>query len=189
VAALARAHGVDLDVVTPEFDRMDDPPGRGVPARLNCVLAFDSDFQVLLVHRDTEGMDVTQRYSEIVDGMTQCEISWPFVPIIPIRMTEAWLLLDESAIRSVAGHPSGTMSLGLPAANKVESLPDPKATLQEALRTASGCSGRRLQKFRRDFPEHRRQLLERLDRTGTVRQLSAWTALEQATELAAASLN
>jgi hypothetical protein len=129
-------------------------------------------------------VDIDKRRNEITDGMAQCEISWPCVPIIPIRMTEAWLLLDEAAIRSVAGQPSGNMPLGLPVASKVESVPDPKATLQAALRTASGCSGRRLQKFKRDFPEHRRQLLERLDRTGAVRQLSAWKALEHATESA-----
>ena len=27
--------------------------------------------------------------------------------IVPVRMTEAWLLLDESAIRRVAGRPHG----------------------------------------------------------------------------------
>lgn len=188
VAALARSHDVDLDVVTPEFARMDNPPGRSVSSRLTRILRFDPDFQVLLVHRDTEGVDITKRQTEIADGMARCQVSWPVIPIIPIRMTEAWLLLDESAIRRVAGHPSGTMPLNLPRANKVESVPNPKASLQNALRTASGVSGRRLQKFRRDFPEHRRQLLELLDRTGAIRQLSAWEALERATESAANSL-
>ena len=188
VTALARAHGVALDVVTPEFDRMDNPPGRTVFSRLERVLQFDADFQVLIVHRDAEGLDAAQREAEIADGMAQCDVAWPVVAVIPIRMTEAWLLLDEDAIRRVAGRPSGTESLELPNVAKIESVPDPKVKLQAALRTASGFSGRRLQKFRRDFPEHRRQLLRLLDRAGTVRQLGAWQALEVATADAANTL-
>jgi hypothetical protein len=181
VAALARSHGVALDVVTPEFARMENPPGRTVVSRLERVLRFDPDFQVLIVHRDAEGVDTAQREAEIAGGMARCDVQWPVVAVIPVRMTEAWLLLDEDAIRSVAGRPCGTEPLGLPSVAKVESVPDPKVKLQAALKTASGFSGRRLQKFRRDFPEHRRQLLELLDRTGTVRQLGAWQALEVAT--------
>jgi Domain of unknown function (DUF4276) len=188
VAALARAHGMALDVVTPEFDRMDNPPGRTVSSRLERVLRFDADFQVLLVHRDAEGMDTARRETEIADGMAQCDVAWPVVAVIPIRMTEAWLLLDEDAIRSVAGRPSGTEPLGLPSVAKVESVPDPKAKLQAALRTASGFSGRRLQKFSRDFPEHRRQLLGLLNRAGAVRQLGAWQTLELATANAVETL-
>jgi hypothetical protein len=57
----------------------------------------------------------------------------PHVPVIPIRMTEAWLLLDEAEIRRVAGSPNGKVSLGLPKAKDVESIPDPKAQLAQTL--------------------------------------------------------
>jgi len=110
------------------------------------------------------------------------------VPIVPIRMTEAWLLLDEEAIRMVAGRPSGVEPLGLPTASRVEAVADPKARLRSALEMACGPSGRRLRKFKRDFPAHRRQLLERLDRSGPVRKLSAWQALEADTARAMAFL-
>jgi hypothetical protein len=36
------------------------------------------------------------------------------IPVVPVRMTEAWLLADEFAIRSAPGNPNGTQSLDLP---------------------------------------------------------------------------
>jgi hypothetical protein len=180
-AAIARLHGVALDVVAPEFGRMDKPPGRAVKQRLERMLRIDRDFDVLLVHRDCENDTVANRENEIFSGVHDCGVDWSVVPIVPIRMTEAWLLLDEDAIRVVAGRPSGGESLDLPRLSQIESMPDPKARLQAALEVACGLSGRHLRKFKRDFPAHRRQLLERLDRAGGVRQLKAWQALEKDT--------
>jgi len=181
VASLARFHDIDLDVVTPDLRRLDNPPGRTVHARLARMLEIDRDFDVLLVHRDVEAQDVGKRVAEIQRGVDKCSVDWPCVSIVPIRMTEAWLLLDEQAVRSVAGRPSGKAHLALPLPSQVETVPNPKAMLQQSLRTASGFSGRRLVKFKRDFPEHRRQLLERLDRNGPVQALQAWKALEAST--------
>ncbi len=113
-------------------------------------------------------------------GVAAVDLSWPVIPLVPIKMTEAWLLLDEQEIRTVAGRPSGSQSLGLPSAGDVESVTDPKAVLEAALDRACGFSGRRLAKFKRDFGEHRRQLLDRLDRDGPIRTLNAWTDLEKA---------
>ncbi len=79
----------------------------------------------------------------------------PHVPVIPIRMTEAWLLLDEAQIRRVAGAPNDKTALDLPRAGKVESLPDPKALLKTTLARASGLKGRRLEQFNNRFPQHR----------------------------------
>jgi hypothetical protein len=113
-------------------------------------------------------------------------IDWPVIPIVPIRMTEAWLLLDEGAIRDVAGRPSGSGGLALPGVRDIERSSDPKGILEAAICTASGCKGRRLKQIRRDFPAHRRQLLERLDRNGPVTRLTAWQTLENATAKAMA---
>jgi hypothetical protein len=62
-------------------------------------------------------------------------------------MTEAWLLADETAIRSAAGNPNGTAKLSLPDIRRLEDVPHPKAELHSALRTASGLNTRRLGKF------------------------------------------
>lgn len=89
-------------------------------------------------------------------------------------MTEAWLLLDEAEIRRVAGSPNGKVSLGLPKARNVESIPDPKALLAHTLAIASEFSGRRLDTFKKRFSEHRRQLLDRINPDGPIREVQSW---------------
>lgn len=99
---------------------------------------------VIIVHRDAERARWETRVREIPHDAG-------VVRLIPVRMTETWLLGDEAAIRSAAGHPSGRHALGLPPWPKVETLPDPKKALQEALVAAAGSPrGRRLKRLRRD---------------------------------------
>lgn len=179
VAALARRHGAMLDVVAPDFARIERPLTRSVEDRLVRMLKIDRSFDLLIVHRDAERAAVEHRVHEILTATAAAAVSWPVIPVVPVRMTEAWLLLDQRAIRVVAGRPAATNDLGLPSPAGVEGTPDPKGLLKSALAAASGHSGRRLQKFNRDFPAHRRQLLERLDRDGPVAQLSAWQTLER----------
>ena len=104
------------------------------------------------------------------------------VPVVPVRMTEAWLLVDEPAIRRVAGNPNGRCALDLPQVSKVETIADPKKLLKQVLATASELSGRRLKRFNDRFPENRRQLLQRLDTDGPVTQLPSWQAFVHAVE-------
>jgi hypothetical protein len=176
-ATLARDHGVALDVVAPPFERMDPPPGHTVAGRLQRILEIDPDFDAILVHRDAEARSPVERDGEIHDALAASRVALPRASIVPVRMTEAWLLLDETAIRRVAGRPSGTADLGLPRLHEIETIADPKKMLGDALLIASGASGRRRRKLERDFGAHRRQLLEDLDPNGPVRSLSAWQAL------------
>jgi hypothetical protein len=185
VAALARKAGVELDVVVPNFARLNSPPGRTVRGRLDRLLEIDSNFDLIIVHRDAEAQEPSSRVLEIQTACGAAEVDWPQIPVVPVRMTEAWLLLDEASIRLVAGTPTGRAPLNLPDVDRLESVPDPKAMLQDVLQRACGLRGRRLREFKRDFPEQRRQLLERLDRGGPIRSLSAWQQLETATREAA----
>lgn len=72
-----------------------------------------------------------------------------WIPVIPVRMTEAWLLIDERAIRQAADNPNGSVPLNLPSVSRLERFPDPKALLNELLIEASEKTGRRRAKFRR----------------------------------------
>jgi hypothetical protein len=76
-------------------------------------------------------------------------------------MTEAWLLLDETAIRRAAGNPRGQIALNLPNGAAVERLADPKEALSEALRSASELTGRRLKMLR--VAERRHRVAELMD--------------------------
>jgi hypothetical protein len=89
-------------------------------------------------------------------------------------MTESWLLVDETAIRYVAGCPRSNTSLDLPPLRRVELESDPKGRLEQALLAASSKSGRRLRRFERDIPTLRRQLLNDLPVGGPLEQVPSW---------------
>src|SRR5690606_18674132 len=66
---------------------------------------------VLVVHRDAERDPVDLRLAEIERARSSARIEGSLVPVVPVRMTEAWLLFDESAIRRAADNPNGTVDL------------------------------------------------------------------------------
>jgi hypothetical protein len=105
---------------------------------------------LLYVHRDAESRAMSERKAEIQRAVakagTTASIS-RHVSVIPVRMTEAWLLLDEASIRAAASNPNGRMPLSLPPAASWDSEPDPKRVLHDALTTASGLNARRQQQF------------------------------------------
>ncbi len=91
-------------------------------------------------------------------------------------MTEAWLLIDETALRTAAGAPGGRQIVNLPPSRELESLADPKTLLGELIRTASGLQGRRLARLKRQTTITR--LAELIDDFSLLRQLPAFQALE-----------
>ena len=116
--------------------------------------------ELLFIHRDAENQDRQIRLREIQNALTHIGtqarlVVPPFVCVIPVRMTEAWLLIDEPAIKRAAGNASSTQHLGLPSIDHLELLPDPKNTLHSLLRLASGLHGRRLDGFRVGFHAQR----------------------------------
>jgi hypothetical protein len=62
-------------------------------------------------------------------------------------MQEAWLLIDEWALRCAAGNPNGAIPLAMPRVDRLETIPDPKQVLHDLLREASELKGRRRQRF------------------------------------------
>ncbi len=102
---------------------------------------------LLFVHRDAEAAPLGVQREEIEEAVAG--ISSGHVAVVPVRMTEAWFLHDEAAIRSASGNPKGTVPLHLPKPMEVESLPDPKKALFDQLVTASEHAGRRRKKLTR----------------------------------------
>ncbi len=127
------------------------------------------DEDLLFIHRDAEHYQDSvaagpqKRYDEIREGIHHSGYSGVYVPIVPVRMTEAWLLGDVAAIRRVAGKPKGQQPLGLPSVGRLEEIADAKELLRKALLMAGTPKGRRRSKqFNADFGNFRRQLLENL---------------------------
>lgn len=110
---------------------------------------------LLFVHRDAEkeNQPLVKRTEEIEEAKVLLADKCDFkvtIPVIPIRMTEAWLLIDENAIRVAVSNPNGKMRLDLPPIRGIENLPDPKETLKSLLKAASGTNARRY----REPPTH-----------------------------------
>jgi hypothetical protein len=110
---------------------------RGLNARLERTLKLFPACSLLLVHRDAEKADWPERQAEVDLAITAVSADAPHVPVIPVRMTEAWFLFDEAAIRRAAGNPGGEALLDLPSLSRVESVADPKEVLQRALEEAA----------------------------------------------------
>ena len=139
--------------------------------------------KLLFVHRDAEGQDPRSRYEEI---QTANLTGFNHVCVVPVRMQEAWLLHNESALREAASRPSGTEDLSLPPSHRWEGLPDPKKVLYEALRTANGAKGKRARRFKPGRAAHR--LADLIADWSPLRTLAAFARLEADTRTALTEL-
>ncbi len=132
---------------------------------------------ILFVQRDTEKKTYEIRLNEIKNSIIKAECAIPrIIPVIPKRMSEAWLFINESAIRQAAGNINGTIKLKLPPISKLESMPDPKSKLIELLKKATELNKRRLSNFNPYAAIHR--LAETIDDYSLLRKLYAFQALE-----------
>ena len=154
------------------------------PKRLEDRIAAAMDLypcDLLFIHRDAERLPREDRVGEIRRAVQRVSsdlfVSKPYVCIVPVRMTEAWFLFSEPAIRRAVGNPVGAASLALPSLSKIEALPDPKQTLHELLRAATELPARRLRKFAWEQAWHR--LAQLVEDFSPLRQLSAFAAFEK----------
>jgi len=169
--------GVEVRLRKPDFSLLGKVP-KDVRSRLQAGERLaDQKIDLVVVHRDADNAGTTARKNEISNAAATLSSSPRVVPVIPVRMTEAWLILDEESIRFVAGNPRGRSPLGLPNRQEAERHPDPKHLLSTALLQAAEVTGRRRERLSKRFFQHRRQLLERLDPHGPVTGLTSWQML------------
>lgn len=135
---------------------------------------------LLFVHRDAENTSLEERLSEINQAVLNASIDSQIpavICVVPIRMTEAWLLFDINAIRQAAGNPNGTVPLNLPTLSEIESIPNPKRVLRDILRTATELSARRRRRFDTNIAVQR--IPECIEDFSSLRRLSAFVTLEE----------
>jgi len=131
---------------------------------------------VLFIHRDAEGDTLMKRKTEIEGAIKLSNIIIPYICVIPIRMQEAWLLINEMAIREAASNPNGKIPIKLPSFNRLEEINDPKEVLYELLRSASGLKGRREKDFRPQSAVYR--MAQLIEDYSVLRGLTAFENLE-----------
>ena len=173
-----------------EATGMPDTRKGTIPAQLRQLLAegTEAGIDMVFIHRGSDSPDRDGREREIRRGIEESGFPHPFIPVIPVQETEAWLLLDEQAIRDVVACPKGKQPLKLPKPNAIEGTRNPKEILQKALLAASRASGQRLKKEKNSFSRHRKVLLQRLDPLDAVRNLPSWQCLERDIQRALAQL-
>jgi hypothetical protein len=161
--------------------RLPRKPLRGLENRLAyALLAYPCE--LLFIHRDAEKQPPSLRRGEIETAIASLRSKRkdgvpPSVCVIPVRMTEAWLLFDEQVIRRASGNPNGRVPLDLPRTSELEELPDPKQILHDRLTRASERTGRRRKAF--DVRGAVRRVAELLDDFTPLRGLSAFRSLEE----------
>jgi hypothetical protein len=167
--------------VVPQFADLRglDPAPRALSDRIREAFR-QNPCEVLFVHRDAEGSPLEERIAEIREAAENAPIP-AYVPVVPVRMTEAWLLIEEGAIRQAADNPNGRTVLGLPPLQRLERERDPKDLLGECLRLASEKTGRRLEQFERDLHRRIHRVAALIRDFTPLRQLPAFAHLESAT--------
>ncbi len=142
---------------------------------------------LLIIHRDADKAGKawhTARVAEIDGAVVEVRSRGVPLPthlhVVPVRMSEAWLLFDAPAIRRAAARERGKSRIVLPS-GRYDEVANPKQMLREALADASELTGRKLQNFRRDYRP--RNVANEIDDFSPLRKLSAFRLFE--TEIAA----
>jgi hypothetical protein len=111
--------------------------------------AFQTDAMIVFVHRDGESATLEERLAEF-EAIERNDV----VPIVPIRMTEAWLLISGPAIAVAADHPGADITV--PPIGQLGTIADPKHRLEVLLLQAAGQpTGRRRKRFLRSIVDRR----------------------------------
>ena len=158
-----------------DLSRLPRPP-KTLPDRIKKALELQGPCDMLFVHRDAEAVAPDLRREEIFDAINECfgTPKIPCIPIVPVRMTEAWFLFNEAAIRQAAQKPNSKSELDIP--KYWDRIPDPKTILFQALCKASGRTGRDLKKFNPQKIRH--QLAEDLADFSPLLSLPAFQTLQ-----------
>ncbi|MEO1630711.1 MAG: hypothetical protein AAFU38_08025 [Bacteroidota bacterium] len=169
--------GLVLQQAHADFRRHQQAPERSDLGKRIRLAAELYPCDVLFVHRDAEQANhTTDRFEEIDAGVRAAALDLPCIPIVPVRMSEAWLLFDKTALREAAGRPRGRMTLTLPPLSKIEQV-DAKQVLFHSLRTASGTTGRRRRSF--SVTQARQRVAELIEDFSPLRALETFGILEQ----------
>lgn len=105
----------------------------------------NGSWNVLFVHADGAGDAEKSRREQVLPGIEAINPGQG-VPVVPVRETEAWALVDGDALRQAFGCTLSDHDLGLPTKVKeVERVADPKLVLDGALSAAHQNYRRRSQ--------------------------------------------
>lgn len=157
----------EVEILEPEFEKRTGGVGEFFDN-------YNPTTMLIFAHRDAESSGVEERFREF-DQVALDEV----VPIIPVRMSEAWLLIDGSAIARAAD--SSTVRVSVPKLNRVEQIADPKTKLEQLLFEAAGSpTGRRGKNFKRSMVNRRVNLASLISDYSPLESLQAFAMFQSA---------
>ncbi len=161
-------HRIDptVEILEPDFRKRRGPAAEVLEGP-------ESGAMMVYVHRDSESASLEERMLEF-DGVDRADV----VPVVPVRMSEAWILFDGAAIAQAAGRPS--VEVSVPSMSEVEGLANPKQLLEHLLHTAAGSpTGRRNKLFRRSMIDRRVNVASLIRDFSPLEQLSAFRRFQE----------
>lgn len=103
---------------------------------------------VLCIHADAEGASDANTFNNkikpafsVIDATMNEPVCKNLVTIVPVQMSEAWMLSDKDLLKTEIGTNKSNLELGLHRAP--ESYSDPKKAIDDAIRTARQATTRR----------------------------------------------
>lgn len=159
----------EVDILEPEFRK-----------RKGSIATYLSELStgamLVFVHRDAETASLGNRLSEFT-GVSRNDV----VPVIPVRMSEAWLLFDGPAIARAAGASAANVSV--PSPSQIEAVSNPKQLLSDLLRQAAGSpTGRRKDQLDRDLTNRRVGVAREIHDFSPLETLPAFRQFQEALE-------
>jgi len=137
-----------------EFGHLPKPPAKkNIAEQIKCAANY-YPFDLLIYHRDAEVNNdgiIDKRKDEILGAAANTNDAPSIVCIIPVVMTETWLLIDKNAIKKAVGNRNFSGELKLPSIKNLEQKGNTKIMLYELLKAAKNTNKRSLQKFKPDY--------------------------------------
>ena len=164
----------EAEGITIPFSMLGNHVGHTVIEKLTFALEYETNVNLVFIHRDADSVDPEPRYEEIQEAIGKAGDTPIHIAVIPVQETEAWLLLDEAEIRRVAENPKGTVALDIPSAKQVERILDPKEHLITVILKASEQTGRQYHKVKRKINKKCQLILDGLDPEGPVNDVPSW---------------
>jgi hypothetical protein len=151
----------EVEILEAEFRK------RSAPVR-DFLNVLETGAMIVFVHRDGETATLEARLQEFT-GVVRANV----VPVVPIRMTEAWLLVSGPAIARAADRPGTDVSV--PLLSQLEAMANPKQELEDRLLNAAGNpSGRRRKRFQQSMVDRRINVATLIDDFSPLEALPAF---------------
>lgn len=150
-----------VEILEPEFRKRSG----GI---VEFLATYSTGAMLIFLHRDSESLTLDERLGEFGPVERQ-----DVVPVVPVRMSEAWLLFDSSAIARAAG--SRETQVAVPHTGQLENIPNPKGLLDNLLYQAAGApTGRHGRNFKRSIASRRVSVADYIEDYSPLENLAAF---------------